>query len=528
MHKEIVNLLNPTILYSKLCGVFPSPLLPDNSCSSISYTVFIVILMMAPLTFLGTLAHDLVYVYNDITSFFLAFHFFILFVQHCTVLVTPVLTRDSLVKFFKIIESAQEALFNLNIRQPRSPSMLSQICWLAFFTVPLLMSIVVSTFSPISYSTAAISVAHPIVFYGTLSKMRIMMQLVKEKFDLLNWHLDDLNNRWPLFLPRPPDVTCSEFICVEKWRKTKYVHYDENHRQITSLKIEAFNRAHIKLCYAFHTLNYVFSVDSLVMTLCVGTIVMGECFSAITNPYNLQWRYTPYFIVSAIHIATSFITVLTVATNIKEQAHKTALLVHDLLDERDYPPDVFDELEGFSQALLHRKISFSAGGFFELDLKLLPRMASLMAPITLFLIQNNNRLLAFRNKPSVIITYPWQEIRGKERMSMVRSRMLQKLYDQPRFGSGYLMSVCTVSVAQDVWNGGGTVVTKVSMSAVVFFIIDLSIRSTENEVGSIKFLELTIKKYTVIFSSPFNHSACLPQCELIVRLCSFALIDLRV
>ncbi|XP_046671089.1 putative gustatory receptor 28b [Homalodisca vitripennis] len=356
---------------------------------------------MAPLTFLGTLAHDLVYVYNDITSFFLAFHFFILFVQHCTVLVTPVLTRDSLVKFFKIIESAQEALFNLNIRQPRSPSMLSQICWLAFFTVPLLMSIVVSTFSPISYSTAAISVAHPIVFYGTLSKMRIMMQLVKEKFDLLNWHLDDLNNRWPLFLPRPPDVTCSEFICVEKWRKTKYVHYDENHRQITSLKIEAFNRAHIKLCYAFHTLNYVFSVDSLVMTLCVGTIVMGECFSAITNPYNLQWRYTPYFIVSAIHIATSFITVLTVATNIKEQAHKTALLVHDLLDERDYPPDVFDELEGFSQALLHRKISFSAGGFFELDLKLLPRMASLMAPITLFLIQNNNRLLAFRNKPSV-------------------------------------------------------------------------------------------------------------------------------
>ncbi|KAG8328166.1 hypothetical protein J6590_000822 [Homalodisca vitripennis] len=42
-------------------------------------------------------------------------------------------------------------------------------------------------------------------------------------------------------------------------------------------------------------------------------------------------------------------------------------------------------------------------------------------------------------------------------------------------GSGYFMSVCDVSVMQDVWDGGGTVVPQISMRAGVFIIVAVSI-----------------------------------------------------
>ncbi|XP_046664279.1 putative gustatory receptor 28b isoform X2 [Homalodisca vitripennis] len=81
---------------------------------------------------------------------------------------------------------------------------------------------------------------------------------------------------------------------------------------------------------------------------------------------------------------------------LEEESKRTALLVHDLLDEDGHSSEVLQELETFSLALLHRKVNFSAAGFFDMNLKLVSRMASVMAPVILFLIQNDNRPRAGR------------------------------------------------------------------------------------------------------------------------------------
>lgn len=149
-----------------------------------------------------------------------------------------------------------------------------------------------------------------------LIQVRAMMALVLDKLNHLNWHLDDLNNRWPLFLPRPPDVTFSELSSVASWRRTKFVNYDRNVREITPLKIQKFNLAHLKLFCAYRSLNKIFSLELFVFTLYMGPYIMLTV-SGLSR-IGFQHQFVVLF-VHAVLTVGSFAVLLTYATNVKEK-----------------------------------------------------------------------------------------------------------------------------------------------------------------------------------------------------------------
>ncbi|XP_069677283.1 putative gustatory receptor 28b [Periplaneta americana] len=68
------------------------------------------------------------------------------------------------------------------------------------------------------------------------------------------------------------------------------------------------------------------------------------------------------------------------------QANRTAVLVHKLLSKTK-DPEVREELQLFSLQLLHRKVQFTACGFFPLDFTLLYSIVGAVTTYLVILIQ---------------------------------------------------------------------------------------------------------------------------------------------
>ncbi|KAG8273370.1 hypothetical protein J6590_021325 [Homalodisca vitripennis] len=393
MHQDSVSLLQPTVLVLRVCGVCPSALRTVNI--PFITKIYAFVLAITILVFVSVIFWTRISVYNDITAFVFCASSFFDMVQHVILLISPFLTCRTLSRFFMIMESAQQNLFELNIRQPPNPSVRSQICWMAFMFAPgcaifgiLCLNTSIAYIIPLFIEN--------LVAVGTVCKMRVLFHLMNEKFGLLNWHLDDLNNRWPLFLPRPADVSFRELPSVALWRRKKFVLPSHDTRTVTAEKIRNFNKAHLKLYYAYRTLNSLFYWPGLLMCVHTGTNLVFNTFLLFST---VEGKKIVTYVILMYNIANRILSLgvmLTMTTKIEEKSRRTALLVHDLLDEDGHSSEVLQELETFSLALLHRKGNFSAAGFFDMNLKLISRMASVMAPVILFLIQNDNRPRAGR------------------------------------------------------------------------------------------------------------------------------------
>ncbi|KAG8325724.1 hypothetical protein J6590_059409 [Homalodisca vitripennis] len=353
MHQDSVSLVQPTVLVLRVCGVCPSALRTVNipfitkvyaSILAITYFAFVPVILWTRFS-----------IYNDITAFIFSASSITGMAQHMILLTSPFLTCRTLSRFFKIMESAQKNMFDLNIRQPPNPSLSRN------------------------------SLQDESTFPSRERKIRSA-----------HWHLDDLNNRWPLFLPRPADVSFRELPSVALLRRKKFVLPSHDTRTVTAEKIRNFNKAHLKLYYAYRTLNSLFYWPGLIMCVHTGTNLVYTTFLLFSTFEGKQFLTIVILLLTIANRILSLGVILTMTTKIEEKSRRTALLVHDLLDEDGHSSEVLQELETFSLALLHRRINFSAAGFFNMNLKLVSRMASVMAPVILFLIQNNNRPRAGR------------------------------------------------------------------------------------------------------------------------------------
>ncbi|KAG8273371.1 hypothetical protein J6590_021326 [Homalodisca vitripennis] len=373
MHQDSVSLLQPTVLVLRVCGVCPSALrtVKIHFVTKIYAFVLAITLLVFVLVMLWTSFG----VYNDITAFIFFVSSISNMAQHVILLTSPFLTYRTLSRFFMIMESAQQTLFDLNIRQPPNPSVRSQICWMALMFAPGC-----AIFGILCFNTSIAYIIplliENLVTVGTACKMRVLFHLVNEKFGLLNWHLDDLNNRWPLFLPRPADVSFRELPSVALWRRKKFVLPSHDTRTVTAEKIRNFNKAHLKLYYAYRTLNSLFYWPGLIMCVHTGTNLVYITFLLFSTVGGKRFLTSVIFMLNIANRILSLGVMLTMTTKIEEKSRRTALLVHDLLDEDGHSSEVLQELETFSLALLHRKGNFSAAGFFDMNLKLISRVPS--------------------------------------------------------------------------------------------------------------------------------------------------------
>lgn len=317
MSHSIVTLLQPTVVILRICGVCPSALrrvyIPSSN------RVFGLYLVLHSLVFfilsIERINQTVFGISTLITNLLLVCEF----ARNSVLILTSFTSIEYLLKFFRIMESAQRSMFSLNIQQPPNPSQIAQLVWLAILFTPRLITSV-CMFLEGKYVDLMCMLTTYLIVTGTAAKMRVLLSVVSEKLELLNWHLDDLNNRWPLFLPRPPDVSFKDLSCVREWRKTKFILDSEDNRTVTVEKVRLFNKAHLKLVYAFNTLNSVFSITSLLFIV-PGVISLSLCIPVALNvhPFSLFYYSVGFYIMGEI---VGICAVLSFSSRVKDQVRR--------------------------------------------------------------------------------------------------------------------------------------------------------------------------------------------------------------
>lgn len=317
MYQDLVSLVQTTIGFARFCGVCPSAL--REPYVPVCYVLYSLLSCLYVLSFQVYMMLDHVDKLREFKVLLqMVFDVIVLNVV-CSLLLFPHLRKEKLVSFFVDMESAQQALHKLNIRQLPEPSKKLQICWVIFFSHVVIVEVIVYASTSKDWLVLVTTAVSTLIISGTYTKIRVMLDIVNRKFNLLNWHLDDLNNRWPLFVPRPPDVTFSEFASVSSWRRTHFVLYNRFVRDVTPNKILTFNQAHFHIYSAYRALNDMCSIDLLALTFYQGVSVVFALHFVLTEETDRIMAYFSIFII--IYNSTSFFVVLTYATKAKEKVN---------------------------------------------------------------------------------------------------------------------------------------------------------------------------------------------------------------
>ncbi|KAJ9599139.1 hypothetical protein L9F63_010407, partial [Diploptera punctata] len=152
------------------------------------------------------------------------------------------------------------------------------------------------------------------------------------------------------------------------------------------------------LCELCENVNYIFSVRILISVAHKFCCITGSLyFILIQIMFIYDFEYIPSIVISVIHFCTksiSLVIILHQCSSTSYEANRTAILVHKLLNKTE-DPEVREELQLFSLQLLHRKVQFTACGFFPLDFTLL---YSIIGAVTTYLVILIQFQLTFNDK----------------------------------------------------------------------------------------------------------------------------------
>lgn len=297
MNQYFLCLLQPTIVTLRVCGVWPFP----SWASKFSKMLAIV---QALTVIYGTFKiTSAVYLFlHDITLFFVTLDYLCTCVSIITLIICGYVSGKRITKFLRIMRSIQGSLNSLNIKKQNSPSRTDQICWITFMFLPITVWI----FSQIimdSHKSSRYLILHILTMYvikaGTACKVRVFMALLNNKLGQLNWHLNYLNSYNPPFMPRSPsrDRGWKDLALEAQWRKTKFIHDTLDTKTLSAQKVRQFNKAHLKLLYAYRHLNSIFSFPLFVLYVTVGLNISLHIFMIVTKvvSYNQLSTYMSLF-----------------------------------------------------------------------------------------------------------------------------------------------------------------------------------------------------------------------------------------
>lgn len=298
MFHDTVKCLQPSILPLRVLGVCPSAL--RRLYIPLSNKIYCTLLTIFPIVFSQIDLINLGFDLTDSTQRFLItiYNNKVYCLQHLVLIISTFNTSGDLVRFCGIMESAQRSLHSLGIAQPPRPAALYQILWMVLLSVPTIaLSILVCSLygwiSGISFSVLLC------VKLGVFCKMRVFLDLLNGKLALLNWHLEELKSHWPMFYLYSTERNVDVSQAGSRWVDSMYTSHSG--KTISCGRVREINKAHLKLYYAFKTLNSVFSFPSLVLTLTSGCgIALDVMFlSSEFNPIKKADLFVAVFVMIA-------------------------------------------------------------------------------------------------------------------------------------------------------------------------------------------------------------------------------------
>jgi hypothetical protein len=165
-----------------------------------------------------------------------------------------------------------------------------------------------------------------------------------------------------------------------------------------SVKISVLREVHFILCDASELTNLIFQVQILVDSIKIFVEITVCLYASLTYVTGLftcelyspsKWNMLAVFLLWATMNLSKLIAVTACCHAASDQANHAAALVQKLLVVQSLYPETTAELQLFSQQLLHRKLHFSACGFFPIDFTLLYSMAGSVTTYLIILLQYN-------------------------------------------------------------------------------------------------------------------------------------------
>ncbi|KAJ9599133.1 hypothetical protein L9F63_010401 [Diploptera punctata] len=233
-------------------------------------------------------------------------------------------------------------------------------------------------------------------------KITTVTLLLSQRFEYINNLIVDLVKQFPGTLKHGSTLSMSDRI--------KHL---TNHRDLVnsvSNKIVFIAKMHNLLCDVCDIYNSIFSLQALfVVLLCFVEftldiyIIITIVFDQIEHNADTFNAFLSLFLESFWYIVHVGVLIISGECTANE-ANRTAVLVHKLLNKkRDSGsiPALRSNLQLFSLQLLHRKVQFTACGFFPLDFTLLYSIVGAISAYLVILIQFQ---LTFSEKENNVTT----------------------------------------------------------------------------------------------------------------------------
>lgn len=120
MYQSPINLIEPTFQFLSLVGICPHTLKDESIPLSKKISTFL--LALYPTHYIIQVILDSYESEQDITAFVFVVGSLFEWLSFLAAVITPLQNASALVKFFKIVEDAQQTIASLDITQPEAPT----------------------------------------------------------------------------------------------------------------------------------------------------------------------------------------------------------------------------------------------------------------------------------------------------------------------------------------------------------------------------------------------------------------------
>ncbi|KAJ9593247.1 hypothetical protein L9F63_015193 [Diploptera punctata] len=330
--------------------------------------------------------------------------------------------RNKVIKLFQLLNKIDQCLGNTStsFRITGASLLLGVSIYLIAHGIGYLVVIVFIPAEAKDYHIQFVYFSIYVVGAVTIMQFVYSVLLLKDRFEMLNRELivlfeindeETLNEKLLNFCqiyslenkfeqPVMNKVNANKCIKEEKSNRLENDYKGKKYKCVGSRKKERIHRLktlrgiHNTLCDAAELTNSTYQVQVLMDLIGILVEITTCLYLALTyaaqiltcRPTNApRWNLLGLYVVWVTLNLSKLLAITISCRSACRNANYTAVLVHKLMILQ--PADYAAELQIFSQQLLHRKLCFTACGFFLIDFCLMYNMASSVTTYLIILLQ---------------------------------------------------------------------------------------------------------------------------------------------
>ena len=200
MYTKAWDYLRPIHRIATLCGTFPDQTLFSPKACLLYRIYSLTLLCISAYSGHSMMIFHFNY-YKDIVCFTVLVTDVTTFMFHAASVVTPITLNAAYRKLFKRLDQAERLIHSLNIAQKQRPSNLQMCAWILLAVSAILFFwYSMNLIDTIPAVMTLGSLVNYLIFLSFTLQFVSIMSVIESKFVSVNWHLEYLNNKCPVYL----------------------------------------------------------------------------------------------------------------------------------------------------------------------------------------------------------------------------------------------------------------------------------------------------------------------------------------